>query len=130
MSTCPAVAPTLQQVFEAGERHLLHHIAPHPYKLADRVYRAMNLSARDALRHENQTILLTGNYYVDNNYQASAFALVRVSLHFYFVLCFQGSLVLARRGTCTTCWSTSRTHPPRWRSRWACSSPTTTRSRT
>mmetsp|Transcript_22181 Transcript_22181/g.37559 ORF Transcript_22181/g.37559 Transcript_22181/m.37559 type:complete len:931 (-) Transcript_22181:748-3540(-) len=60
MSSEPAVAPTLLQVFEAGERHLLHQITPHPYKLAERVYRAMNLDARDALRHENQTIILTG----------------------------------------------------------------------
>lgn len=54
------VPPTMQEVWEAGERRLLHQIAPHPYKLADRVYRSMNLDARDAIRHENQTILLTG----------------------------------------------------------------------
>mgnify|MGYP003385824300 FL=1 len=58
--TIPSV-PTLHEVWEAGERRLLHQIAPHPYKLADRVYRAMNLDARDTIRHENQTILLTGN---------------------------------------------------------------------
>jgi hypothetical protein len=63
MSTNPAVAPSLLQVFEAGERRLLHQITPHPYKLAERVYRAMNLDARDELRHENQTIILTGIIY-------------------------------------------------------------------
>jgi hypothetical protein len=61
MSANPAVPPSLQQVFEAGERHLMYQVAPHPYKLADRVFRAMNLDARDAARHENQTIILTGD---------------------------------------------------------------------
>ena len=60
-----ATDPSLQDVFEAGRQDVLDKIVPHPYKLAEFVYRAMNLNEMNALRQEDQTIILSGNSFVD-----------------------------------------------------------------